>query len=618
MRSWRFLRNSVFKATQKFPCSVVFDIKPFTDRDKEFFFRDFAYLKDALIKKADRILEHKIELFGKEISFSEQINWHLDYVTKYNWPLKKSNYGLLPKADPKYVWELNRHQFLPILAKAFFLTGDKKYADEVVSLITSWIEQNPPFLGINWFNALEPALRQISWLWSLKYLTHSNYIDEKIIAKIRQSLFTHTDYISRNLSLYSSANNHLIGELASVAMVSMHLGLKSKVKKALNILKEQINQQILEDGVGAEQSISYQLYTMEYYLLTMLYLLQNNIAIASNISKIIEQAAIFIKTIIDKNGGYPDIGDNDSGCVLKLSENYPNSKTILNLAAYVTGNIELLQGDVGNDEKLFWLLGAENFKNLIEKGRPVKTAAPMAYLYNRGGYCVFEKNNSETHMKMLFDFGPLGLPPLAGHGHADALSFMLYINEQPVFIDPGTYSYNKSFWRNYFRGTSAHNTIRIDGQDQSVFAGRFLAAYHAKTEYLSFENNKSICARHYGYRRLKQPVLHTRIVHFSEENTITITDILETKGKHLAEQFFHLDKSCKIKDCGENVFKIILPQTSLFLKLDQKLKTMIYYGNEILPLGWQSGSYGSKEKTFSIVGRIRLQESKEIITQINF
>jgi hypothetical protein len=404
-----------------------------------------------------------------------------------------------------------------------------------------------------------------------------------------------------------------------MATIGAHLGVKKWVKKALGILDNQTSKQILDDGVGAEQSISYQLYTMEYYLLTMLCRSHDNIPVSDDIYKRIEQAADFIKTIINEDGSYPDIGDNDSGCALKLSENYPNAKTILNLASYINENMDFLQGDVKADEKLFWLIGPENFEKLIDKATPTKHKPIESHIYTKGGYCIFVKQGSKARAKMIFDFGPLGMHPMAGHGHADALSFVLYVNNRPVFIDPGTYSYySGDFWRNYFRGTSAHNTIRIDSQDQSIFSGRFLASYHARTEYIGFEKNKSICARHYGYGRLKTPVIHTRTVNFPSDNSIDMADKIETRGEHLIEQFFHLDKNCKIGECGENIFKIVLPETSILLKLDRQVKTAIYYGNEVLPLGWQSFNYGSKEKIFSIVGRIRIRGNTDLITGINY
>ena len=82
---------------------------------------------------------------------------------------------------------------------------------------------------------------------------------------------------------------------------------------------------------------------------------------------------------------------------------------------------------------------------------------------------------------------PLGYLSIAAHGHADALSFTLSVGGNEILIDPGTFAYHtQKRWREYFRGTSAHNTLRVDGADQSVPGGNFLWTQHSQTRVLSF------------------------------------------------------------------------------------------------------------------------------------
>jgi len=69
--------------------------------------------------------------------------------------------------DPKIIHELNRHQHLPRLAKAYLLTGDERYSSEAVAQLNIWIDQNPPGRGINWQSSLEIGIRAISWLWTI-------------------------------------------------------------------------------------------------------------------------------------------------------------------------------------------------------------------------------------------------------------------------------------------------------------------------------------------------------------------------------------------------------------------------------------------------------------------
>ena len=69
--------------------------------------------------------------------------------------------------DVKRVWELNRHQHLPRLGKAYLLLGEERYAREVVAQMLGWIEQNPTRTGVHWYSSLEIAIRSLSWLWAV-------------------------------------------------------------------------------------------------------------------------------------------------------------------------------------------------------------------------------------------------------------------------------------------------------------------------------------------------------------------------------------------------------------------------------------------------------------------
>ena len=80
----------------------------------------------------------------------------------------------------------------------------------------------------------------------------------------------------------------------------------------------------------------------------------------------------------------------------------------------------------------------------------------------------------DAQVKIVFDTGPLGYLSIAAHGHADALSLLASYGGWPVFVDPGTYSYKpKDVWRDWFRGTLAHNTVTIDSLNQSQIRGPY-------------------------------------------------------------------------------------------------------------------------------------------------
>ena len=134
------------------------------------------------IKFADQIISKEFIIFEKKHQFKEKIDWHYSFFGDFRWKLEKSDkINIRPRykshfIDVKYVWELNRHQFLPYLGFAYFITKDEKYAIEFKKLILDWIEKNPFLYGINWVSGLEISIRLISWIFTLFFFGDSKEI----------------------------------------------------------------------------------------------------------------------------------------------------------------------------------------------------------------------------------------------------------------------------------------------------------------------------------------------------------------------------------------------------------------------------------------------------------
>ena len=104
---------------------------------------------------------------------------------------------------------------------------------------------------------------------------------------------------------------------------------------------------------------------------------------------------------------------------------------------------------------------------------------PRDLFPDAGLACVRTHDGS---VRLLMDFGPLGFTSTAAHGHADALSVWLSIDDEYFLVDAGTYAYHSHpEWRAFFRSTAAHNTARVDGLNQSEIAGRFAGANNSHT-----------------------------------------------------------------------------------------------------------------------------------------
>jgi hypothetical protein len=500
---------------------------------------------------ADQLLRHRFSFFAfRDCDFGDPIRWNYDYRNgvetslAYGPSLDYRNPRLC--GDIKYAWEHNRHHHLVELAKAYYLSDDVRFADEVRAQVESWIAASPYPFGINWTSSLENSIRIINWCFAFRFLEEAGYSYVREQSEFRRrwiaSIHEHLRFIAGNLSHHSSANNHLIGEVSGLFIGALMFRFKQS-EKWLKMSKEILEYEFLcqnwPDGVNKEQSTNYQVFVFDFVIIPALLGRKNNIQFTDALWRRLEKMAEFIAALIGTDGAVPAIGDGDDAYVVRLAygSGFSLNRSLLATAASVFGRKDFRDQAGIYDEKSFWLLGPEGGSAFA---RAERVEAPRRS-FPDGGYFILEKNGA----RLVFDCGPLGYLSLAAHGHADALSILLDYRGKRFLVDPGTYAYHsKTEWRNYFRGTAAHNTVRIAGEDQSVIGGNFMWAEKAQATLLRADESR-VCGSHDGYRRLRPPARHEREVVFdNDKRLIRITDRVLTSGRHPVEQFFHCDPGC--------------------------------------------------------------------------
>src|SRR5947209_10785729 len=170
----------------------------------------------TIIADADEIRSHRFRLLGyRDLSYGAKIDWHLDAVHGLRSPLIpwfKINFLHFEEVgDHKVTWELNRHQHLVTLAKAWLLTGERAYADEIFAQWYSWQRANPYPLGANWASSLEVAFRSLSWIWVDHLLAAYPSSPPDFDQDLLHALALNGRHIERYLSTYFSPNTHLLG-----------------------------------------------------------------------------------------------------------------------------------------------------------------------------------------------------------------------------------------------------------------------------------------------------------------------------------------------------------------------------------------------------------------------
>jgi hypothetical protein len=529
-------------------------------------------------------------------SESRTVDWHRDPVHRRRAPMRFwSNVPFLDAAcgDHKIIWELNRHQHWLTLGRGFWLTGDSRFRERMIAELASWLDANPPFMGINWASMLEVGFRSLSWLWALNVFADPAETDAQpwsidlLVALDRQ-----LGHIARNLSYYFSPNTHLLGEALALYVTgrAMPIFVDSGRREAIgrHILCEEIGRQIASDGGHRERSAHYHRYTLDFYLLALLVAeITNDTAAARHFESAVTRLASAARLLADDQGRLPHVGDDDGGDTLSVTRRATDDvRSSLAAASLVLDRPDLSVGPPVEDT--YWLLAHPRFGSGLDRSaaRTTPRPHPKSAALTETGYYISRSANGDH---LLFDSGPHGYQN-GGHAHADALALTLTVRGVPLLIDPGTGSYTADLaLRDRLRSTPFHNTLTIDGRSQSTPAGPFHWTTTADATMVHWRADADFdyfVASHDGYR----PLEHRRHVLAKQSDIIVVADLVAGDGHHQADVYWHIDPRWHVDAGGRrarfvsdsDIVELVAPQGRLDL----------FVADAATGLGWHSPAYG--------------------------
>ena len=591
----------------------------------------------AILEAADRAIAGRFDVFALEdVDLGTPPRWNRDPKTGIEAPLafgKQLDYRDASRVgDCKYLWEPNRHLHLVTLAQAFALSAQRRYADALREHLDSWIAACPFRMGANWSSALEAGLRLINWsaAWHLIGGPGSLLFEGEEGAAFRDrwlvSVYQHAEFVSGHLSLHSSANNHLVGEVAGLFIAGTTWPYWQRAQawraRGREVLEREALLQNAPDGVNREQAVSYQQWELDLLLIPLLAARANGEDFPAPYLARIEAMLVYIASIMDAGGNMPMFGDADDGFVVRLDPRpgFCRYRSLLATGAILFGRGDLKAKAGSLDDKTRWLMGASADASFDEIDTST-AILPIRREFPDGGYyvlgCDFE---TPAEVRIVADAGPLGYREIAAHGHADALSFTLSVGGLEILVDPGTYAYHTdSQWREYFRGTAAHNTLRIDGVDQSQQGGHFMWLRKAKahcTHWSSDSHADVMEGFHDGYRALAAPATHRRRFAFEKPTRrLVITDILEMAGEHEVELFFHCHESAEVRASGSRI-SIRRGGHAITLWLPAQGEVRVLSGSTRPIAGWVSRAFDRKTPSPTIAWRARLSGGAVLSTEI--
>jgi len=566
--------------------------------------------KSSIIEDGSAHLDYPI--FDKTVDVFKPVRWHLDLSTGREFPksfahkidIRSDKYG-----SAKHVWEVNRMQFMLHIAMLYKNSGNGKYLDLFRYHLTSWKNENPYMVGVNWYSNIEVNLRLICWYFCWQVLDVDGVCAD--IAKEptfkefvrdvwRPLIYEHAEYSYNHPSLCSSANNHLISEYAGLFVAACGWDIpnrKARLEYAKAGLEREILTQNTAEGVNREEAAEYIQFIDDFFLIAAVVGRRAGVEFSETYNKRLHSMADYMNAMLDCNCNYPMYGDGDDGFVLRPDSggHFNNFKSLLTSFAVYFDDASFKRAGVMWDEKNELLFGYEGRKKFLML--PTVNTGFLTdgnRFFPESGHFIFRRAEGiagsgfcETYLH--FDAAPLGFLSIAAHAHADALSFILHVDGFPVVVDPGTFTYHtQKDLRAYFVSTIAHNTVCVNGKNQANQAGPTMWLNHYKAKVVSCdEKSGEVVATHNGYA--SDGVSHLRKIQFNrDKNEFMIVDTLRCEKVATVEIPFHLHPETTVRLDGRMVALDVPGARRVMIELDEKLTYTVRDD------GWYSEHFGEK------------------------
>jgi uncharacterized heparinase superfamily protein len=360
---------------------------------------------------------------------------------------------------------------------------------DAAAVMVDWIEENRPFEREYWkasWNSYSLSIRVVNWLDVLE--AGRDLLDEGVRRRIDQSICAQMRFLVSNVEL-DIGGNHLVKNLRCLLRAGAdYEGPEADrwIGVALHLLGVQLAEQVLPDGMHFELSPSYHL-QVGWDLLDMLKSLdrvsgsraraERVHAARSTLRSCIQQMLVVAGRLTHPDGGPSLFGDGGMTMVGAAGE--------LARAAAAAGVRSPRATAPGQDREV-WRLPDAGYVGLTSASE----------------VCVV-------------DCGAVGARHLPAHGHGDALALEWSVRSQRVFVDAGTFEYHAGSKRDRDRSTRSHNTVTLDGQDQSEFWSAFRVGRRAEVQvekWLPAADGFTLSAGHDGYATMEGAPRHRRTV----------------------------------------------------------------------------------------------------------
>ncbi len=541
-----------------------------------------------LVTAAERVASGQHYVWGW--AMEGPISWRHGLLRE-GWPRapfwRLSLEGSDAPGDVKLAWEPSRHVHFLALGRAYTVTNDPRYARVWADQLTAWMAENPPWIGIHWTSPLELAFRVVTWCWSAAHFLGSPELSPSFWEKLAGGIALQLHHIASHLTPRQAVpSNHRLGEAVALivgsACLPSHPSAGAWRAAGARILVDSLHHGLAGSVVWGEGSTSYHFLALELALIAWLVLRYHGepvpVGLPSSVACLLEGAELLMPGA-DSATGWGD--DDDYRLCDPLHTGPERGRLAVEAASRTLGEPVPWQNDAW-PAALPWLLGPD-------------TAAHPCRRPRRGIRVNRTLTRWDGPEAAVFLFGNPGTgPAIPGHAHADLLSLCAFIHEEPVVLDPGTFTYGgDSSWRSRFRTTGAHGTLVVDGASQLRPAGRFGWEGTASVTWdrcVELLGSGLVSGRHDAYAHLG--LTHRRALLFSPAGLVLLRDEIVGSGRHTISQQFLLPESAVCAQDADRDLVVTVGRTALCICAPSGPAWQLAKGGD---LGWYSTAYGLRQ-----------------------
>jgi len=511
--------------------------------------RDQSSLADAgrVVAEAERLLAGNWDVFGQPLRVSlDTIDWLAHPISGVRAPL--AHFSRVDFASPalggdiKFLWEVNRHAEPLRLAQGYFLTRREEFADGAITLLDSWMDQNPPGHSINWVSCLDVAFRAIAWCWIWSLTSESRAWTDLRVGRFLWYIDRMGRFIERYDSVHHSPNTHLTGEalgLLYVGTVFPELRRAAAWRaRGIDILREEAEYQFLPDGMHYERCTGYHRYNLEFYLHALAIARAGGEDWGDEFIDRLSNAADVSTHLRRPDGTWPVLGDEDGGSTVRLGTRETTDQCeLLVVAGALLRRPELLPAtDSPATSVAWWLLDDSDWQQVArpaERVLPARTSASLPAV----GYFIARDDWSADGWFCVVDAGPHG-GDSTGHAHTDLGHVEVACGRHWLVVDPGCSIYaGDSTLRDWYRAQRAHATLTVDDTELAIPGGPFGWRSVAPTPFAEAADEGSywFCRLRYAFETPSGEVSHERQVVLLRGRGVIVCDRVEGRGRRRVE-----------------------------------------------------------------------------------